>query len=226
MSTITITNDTKLKWVARQGMDSERKNITLDTGELGYTTDHKRLFVGDGTTSGGFVVGNTFKGSNADITLFNPSEIGDSAIKSDSNEFYILTGGTGLNFSDWRKAGVFYTSDNTITISPTNQLSVNVGALSGFTITPLYARYSGVTTDPLSGMKYSKNISYASRLGVGHYTFGYSVETSNLIPQIQIYGNTPGIEARITSLSATGCTVEILSGISNVDAEIFLNIIR
>ena len=37
----------------RRGTDSQRQGITFDLGELVYTTDTKKLFVGDGVTSGG-----------------------------------------------------------------------------------------------------------------------------------------------------------------------------
>ena len=41
----------------RRGTDVERKSIVLDQGELGYTTDTNRLYVGNGTTNGGTVIG-------------------------------------------------------------------------------------------------------------------------------------------------------------------------
>ena len=52
MADITIV---KLK--VRRGTDAQRKTIVLDQGEVGYTLDTKRLFVGDGSKLGGNVVG-------------------------------------------------------------------------------------------------------------------------------------------------------------------------
>jgi hypothetical protein len=40
----------------RRGSEIQRKLVTFDQGELGYVTDTKRVFVGDGTTTGGTVV--------------------------------------------------------------------------------------------------------------------------------------------------------------------------
>lgn len=42
----------------RRGLDSERRTISLESGEISYSTDIKRVFVGDGSTLGGSVVGN------------------------------------------------------------------------------------------------------------------------------------------------------------------------
>lgn len=47
-----------VKLKVRRGTDTQRKSIILDQGELGYTTDTARLFVGTGTEYGGVVVGN------------------------------------------------------------------------------------------------------------------------------------------------------------------------
>ena len=44
------------KLLIRRGSDASRQSITLEAGELGYTTDEKRLYVGDGTTSGGILI--------------------------------------------------------------------------------------------------------------------------------------------------------------------------
>jgi hypothetical protein len=51
MSSVTI-----VKVKIRRGSDDQRKAIILEEGELGYTTDTKRLFIGDGVTNGGLAV--------------------------------------------------------------------------------------------------------------------------------------------------------------------------
>lgn len=50
---IQITKTTVLKEVVRSGTDAKRRLVILSAGELGYTTDTKRLFTGDGTSFGG-----------------------------------------------------------------------------------------------------------------------------------------------------------------------------
>ena len=47
----------------RRGSNTDRKLIILDSGELGYTIDPNRVYVGNGTLKGGSSVG-TFNFNN------------------------------------------------------------------------------------------------------------------------------------------------------------------
>jgi Chaperone of endosialidase/Major tropism determinant N-terminal domain len=64
---ITITSDTIIKLLIRRGTDSERKNAILDVGELGYTTDTGRVYVGTGS-QGGVLVGNLGRAADSGPT--------------------------------------------------------------------------------------------------------------------------------------------------------------
>jgi Chaperone of endosialidase/Major tropism determinant N-terminal domain len=52
-----ITSNSVVKILVRRGLEVERKNILLSEGELGYSVDSGRLFIGDGFTIGGNPVG-------------------------------------------------------------------------------------------------------------------------------------------------------------------------
>jgi hypothetical protein len=41
----------------RRGVEAQRALVTPDTGELLFTTDNKQLFIGDGATAGGLLIG-------------------------------------------------------------------------------------------------------------------------------------------------------------------------
>ena len=41
----------------RRGVEAQRASLTPDAGELLFTTDNKQLFVGDGATAGGLLIG-------------------------------------------------------------------------------------------------------------------------------------------------------------------------
>jgi len=111
---ISITNDTILKLLSRQGTNAERLNVLLNSGEFAFTTDTERLFIGNGADNGGVLTGNVFKGSNSDITTFSPAEIGDLAYNSDTNVLYRLSTSEGSLLSDWEKiGGAGVTSDTT-----------------------------------------------------------------------------------------------------------------
>ena len=66
---IEITSDTVVKVLIRRGLESERVLTVLTEGELGYSIDSQRLFIGDGITAGGVVAGNKFLGvtTNKDV---------------------------------------------------------------------------------------------------------------------------------------------------------------
>jgi len=135
---IEILENTLLKLIIRQGTNSERNAITLKSGELGYTTDTKKLYVGDGSTLGGVLVGGGsggFAGSVVDITTLAPASIGDLAYDSDNNKLYTLKVNTGTSIGDWEQVGGVYSSgDSSIIMSPDNKITV--GVLSGDNISP------------------------------------------------------------------------------------------
>jgi len=80
----------------RRGTDQERKRVILDEGELGYTIDTKRVFAGDGTSTGGNIVGNkTF--STARVAT--NSVIGDTTL--DNNLYYTLTASDYTSTDSW-----------------------------------------------------------------------------------------------------------------------------
>jgi hypothetical protein len=70
-----MANVSVVKLKVRRGTDDERKLIILDQGEIGYTTDSKRLFVGDAFESGGFPVGIKYYTATQSITA---ATIGDT----------------------------------------------------------------------------------------------------------------------------------------------------
>ncbi len=124
---IEIFENTLLKLLIRRGTDVDRKQITLSEGELGYTTDTKKLYIGDGQTKGGIpVAGSSFLGSVPDVTVFTSAVSGDLAYDNDDNVFYTFKGGNPANITDWQNIGGTYTAGNgTISISNTNVITVN-----------------------------------------------------------------------------------------------------
>ena len=75
----------KARIFLRRGSDADRLQTELCEGELGYSTDGTRVFVGDGTTTGGNSVGASmiFKAEGFDITTLTAvssdgrAEVGD-----------------------------------------------------------------------------------------------------------------------------------------------------
>lgn len=87
----------------RRGTDVQRKLITFDQGELAYTLDTKRLFIGNGATLGGDIVGNKTHPPLLNFYSLTSlkSEIGDTV--SVAGIFYQLVGADYTNPSNWTK---------------------------------------------------------------------------------------------------------------------------
>jgi hypothetical protein len=123
---IEILEHTLLKLLVRSGPLSDLLNTTLSVGELGYTTDTKRLYVGDGLTPGGRLVGNIFKGSSTDVTTLAPASVGDLALDTDNRKLYRLNSGSGSLISDWELVAGIYVAGSGINISQDNVISTKL----------------------------------------------------------------------------------------------------
>ena len=85
---ININSNTVVRIIVRRGSDIERQYATLSQGELGYTIDTKRLFVGDGVNKGGIVVGNVFLGRVTTIGEIAQAQPGDTAFETSTGTLY------------------------------------------------------------------------------------------------------------------------------------------
>lgn len=88
----------------RRGSDFDRRQIILDTGELGYVTDSssRRIFVGDGSTRGGNPAGVKFyTGLTSNGFQLETAQIGDIVYNTVDSKLYCLTGLNLDNFPDY-----------------------------------------------------------------------------------------------------------------------------
>lgn len=130
---IEILENTLIKLLVRRGTDNDRTNIVLADGELGYTTDTQRLYIGDATTKGGQIVGNIYQGTAADVTSLAPCVTGDYAFETDTNTLKVLAGGTGSNATDWLEvSNLLSAGDGTISIGTDNKITVAVLSSGNF----------------------------------------------------------------------------------------------
>ena len=154
---IEILENTLLKLLVRRGTNYDRQQITLETGELGMTTDTVRLFVGDGTTKGGVIVGNKWAGRAANLTTLAPVLTGDYGYDSDNHEIKVCVTGTGAAASDWvTVSNLISAGDTTISINAANQITV--GTLSAGDIST-NALGSSLTLDGSNKVALSSRIS-------------------------------------------------------------------
>jgi len=124
-NSLEIFENTLLQLITRQGTNNDRTNVVLKSGELGYATDAKRLFVGDGSTSGGNAVGSLFLGNTTNLTTLNAGIAGDMAFKTDDASLYTILSGDGKNILNWSKiSGNITPANNSISITAGNKISV------------------------------------------------------------------------------------------------------
>jgi microcystin-dependent protein len=124
-NSLEIFENTLLQLITRQGTNNDRKNIVLKSGELGYATDAKRLFIGDGSTSGGNAVGSLFLGNTTNLTTLNAGLPGDIAFKTDDASLYTILSGDGKNILNWSKiSGNITPANGSISITAGNKISV------------------------------------------------------------------------------------------------------
>lgn len=88
----------------RRGPDVDRNNITPETGEIIYTTDSKRMFVGDGSEYGGYVIGNKTWIVD-DFNNLPRIEKNDCVYLSTQNKFFVLTGDSQQTESNYVLVG-------------------------------------------------------------------------------------------------------------------------
>tara|TARA_R100001163_G_scaffold728_1_gene1024 strand:- start:10436 stop:11122 length:687 start_codon:yes stop_codon:yes gene_type:complete len=98
------------KITIRNGTTPEKDSITLDTAELGYATDSKKVWVGDNSTVGGNVVGQKFYYSNFSTDLKETNTIyyavsGDLCFDLNDTTLKALTGTDPLTQDQWAIVG-------------------------------------------------------------------------------------------------------------------------
>jgi hypothetical protein len=130
-----------IKLKVRRGSEAERKLVVLEQGELGYTVDTKRLFVGNGFTSGGEVVGSRVHNV---MPMAYTRETVSTAYQNDlvyeNNFLYQLTGTDYSRLTDWHFIGthtdntsIIYNADRLLTV---NDNGITTSKLQSSAITP------------------------------------------------------------------------------------------
>jgi len=93
-----------VKIKVRRGTDSDRTRVILDEGELGFTTDTQRLYVGDGNTLGGVSVANKFQGRGLRGS-YGSAVVGDTAYDVLQNNLFALTAAPASLSANWTNLG-------------------------------------------------------------------------------------------------------------------------
>ena len=146
-----ITSDTVVKILVRRGLEVERLDTLLSEGELGYSVDTRRLFIGDGYNLGGNPVSNLNFGNVLNIQSYLPYAMRGDTIKSNNLNYILGDDQTQQNawvvdmpgvYTDAVSIGGTFYYYNILEYAPDpdNRLRIRPGALGdGFTVDYLFA---------------------------------------------------------------------------------------
>ena len=126
MAKIEIFENSLLRLLVRRGNNADRVGAVLAQGELGYTTDTKKLYVGDGSTAGGILIGNVFAGSTSNVTTLTNVSPGDQAFDDDNKLLYRFKSGDSTNINNWEVLGGVYTAGDSTLLQSSNTFTVGV----------------------------------------------------------------------------------------------------
>lgn len=126
MAKIEIFENSLLRLLVRRGNNADRVGAVLAQGELGYTTDTKKLYVGDGSTLGGILIGNVFAGSSNNVTTITNVSPGDQAFDDDNKLLYRFKSGDSTDINNWEVIGGVYTTGDSTLIQSGNTFTVGV----------------------------------------------------------------------------------------------------
>lgn len=141
-----------VKLKLRRGTDTQRTGITLEQGELGYTTDAKRVWVGDGFTVGGNVVGNVAHTPLSVGTRTDLSTAVTGDIVYEDNLLYQLSGTDATTLSSWGFIGS-RPDDVTVEYNGSNHLHIIDNSITPTQLaSSVVATDGGIILNPVEGL--------------------------------------------------------------------------
>lgn len=120
--------DQVTKILIRSGATSDRESITLQSAELGYDTDLRRVYAGDGVSAGGNLVGNKLIGLfdlDTEISSLSRAVSGDFVFDTGDSRLKALTGADYSEKDQWIILESLSTGTVT-TVSPGAGLAVSL----------------------------------------------------------------------------------------------------
>lgn len=141
-----------VKLKLRRGTDAQRQTVTLEQGEMGYTTDRKRVWVGDGFTPGGHVAGNLVYAPLTSSAKTSLAQAVQNDLVYENNLLYQLSGTDSSLLSSWAFIGS-QTDTASISYDVNNKLHVVTGAISATSLnSDVVATNGGIVLNPVQGL--------------------------------------------------------------------------
>jgi hypothetical protein len=203
-------NISKIK--IRKGTNDERLITRFDQGELVYTTDTKRLYVGNGLLSGGNSVASKIHPPISNVNSLSNviAEVGD--LVSINSIYYQLTASPYTNVSNWGdmrlkiSSEIFYDVNNTLTIT--------LSGLSASKINPNSVSNGLVIRDNQLQMNYNSSF---FELSSNRFSIKQNAITTRELLSSSFGNGLSGGNGNLITLRVNPNTFYFDSGILNVD---------
>lgn len=141
-----------IKLKVRRGTNAQRKTVLLEQGELGYATDTKRLFVGDGVTLGGLPANTTvhLPRTSPGGRIYTNAERND--LVYDTSMLFQLTGTDSTQLSAWARVGTV-PDDSSLEYNGSNILQIKTNGIQGDKFHPnAVSPQGGLAVNPVLGL--------------------------------------------------------------------------
>jgi len=170
-----------VKLKLRRGTDAQRQTVTLEQGELGYTTDGKRVWVGDGFTIGGSTVGNIAHPPQSVNTRTDLTTAATGDIVYEDNLLYQLSGTDATVLSSWGFIGS-RPDESSIEYDGSNQLHLVDGGITAAKLSSdVIATNGGLAFNPVEGLSASVDGTSITVTNTGQLSvIGGTVSSSSL----------------------------------------------
>jgi len=146
---IEINNNTILRLIVRRGSEDDRRLATLAIGELAYTIDTQRLYIGvDSQVGTGVVAGNKFLGVLGNRNYANDiAQVGDMVFDSNTNCLFALSAdGAWANISP-SLYNLQYTANGTRVSNSLAGYGLNLAYTDSGTLRNLQNAYGSIQFD-------------------------------------------------------------------------------
>ena len=166
-----------IKLKVRRGSDAERRQIKLDQGELGFTTDTQRLFAGNGVDLGGVVVGNK---------IFTPLSATFNALSTINAQVGDIVPLSGVSYQ----------------LTNTDYTKLSSWTLFSPALNTTYLKYSGNQTGSLTIVSASLDASVLNTNTLSSTTINFDSNKINVNYDTSVFTALPSLSIATNGISA------------------------
>jgi hypothetical protein len=192
----------------KRGLESARSGVTPAAGEPLWTTDDKKLYIGDGSTAGGIPVGGGGVSTGSTAPSSTPSQVGELYVDTTSGIAYIATGTSSS--ADWDQITVAQAYTRTTYTATASQTTFSATYTVGYVDVYLNGVKLIVGTDFTATN--GTSIVFTTGAAAGDSVEIIAFETFNLASVANVVADTTPQLGGLLDLNSKGLTIELTAG--------------